>query len=39
MDMLGDSLEDLFIQCHFQFTMKTVVLLACQLVVHDSNSF
>jgi hypothetical protein len=32
MDMLGHSLEDLFIQCHFRFTVKTVVLLACQLV-------
>ena len=39
MDMLGHSLEDLFIQCHFRFTMKTVVLLACQLVVSDSDSF
>ena len=32
MDILGHSLKDLFIQCHFRFTMKTVVLLACQLV-------
>lgn len=32
MDTLGHSLEDLFIQCHFRFTIKTVVLLACQLV-------
>jgi predicted Ser/Thr protein kinase len=32
MDVLGHSLEDLFIQCHSRFTIKTVVLLAHQLV-------
>jgi len=29
---LGQSLEDLFVQCHFKFTIKTVSLLAGQLV-------
>ena len=31
-DRLGQSLEDLFVQCHFKFTVKTVSLLAGQLV-------
>jgi hypothetical protein len=31
-DRLGKSLEDLFVQCHFIFTTKTVMLLAGQLV-------
>jgi len=31
-DRLGQSLEDLFAQCHFKFTIKTVLLLARQLV-------
>jgi predicted Ser/Thr protein kinase len=31
-DRLGQSLEDLFVQCHFKFTIKTVSLLAGQLV-------
>ena len=31
-DRLGKSLEDLFVQCRFKFTIKTVSLLAGQLV-------
>jgi hypothetical protein len=31
-DILGHSLEDLFIQCKFRFSIETVVRLACQLV-------
>ena len=29
---LGHSLEDLFVQCHFKFMIRTVSLLAGQLV-------
>jgi hypothetical protein len=31
-DRLGPSLEDLFVVFHFQFSVKTVILLASQLV-------
>jgi hypothetical protein len=31
-DRLGLSLEDLFVHCHFKFTIRTVLLLAGQLV-------
>jgi len=31
-DCLSQSLEDLFAQCHFKFMIKTVLLLARQLV-------
>lgn len=31
-DRLGLSLEDIFVCCHFRFTVKIVALLACQLV-------
>lgn len=31
-DRLGQSLDDLFVQCHYKFTMKTVLLLAKQMV-------
>ncbi|KAF8219575.1 putative casein kinase I [Tricholoma matsutake] len=32
MDLLGHSLEDLFIQCQFRFSIKTVLLLGRQLL-------
>jgi len=32
MDYLRQSLNDLFVNCNFQFTLKTVLLLAVQLV-------
>jgi hypothetical protein len=32
MDLLGHSLEDLFIQCQFRFSIKTTLLLGRQLV-------
>jgi hypothetical protein len=32
MDSLGQSLEDLFVDSNYQFTLKTVLLLAGQLV-------
>lgn len=32
MDCLGQSLEELFVNCHFRFSTKTILLLASQLV-------
>ena len=32
MDSLGQSLKELFTRCHFRFSVKTVLLIACQLV-------
>jgi hypothetical protein len=32
LDLLGQSLEDLFVHCHFKFTVQTVLRLAGQLV-------
>ncbi|KAH9008034.1 kinase-like protein [Lactarius deliciosus] len=42
LDLLGQSLEDLFVSCHFKFTVHTVLLLADQLVcrlkyIHSRN--
>jgi predicted Ser/Thr protein kinase len=34
-DRLGQSLDDLFVSCDFRFTIKTVLLLAEQLVRHS----
>ena len=37
MDLLGHSLKDLFIQCQFRFSLKTVLLLGRQLVSPRSS--
>ncbi|KAH9010839.1 kinase-like protein [Lactarius pseudohatsudake] len=34
LDLLGQSLEDLFVSRHFKFTVHTILLLADQLVCH-----
>ena len=31
-ERLGPSLDNLFVQCHFRFSLRTVLLLAGQLV-------
>lgn len=36
MDLLGRSLEDLFVFCGSKFTLKTVLMLADQMVTTDS---
>jgi serine/threonine protein kinase len=36
LDCLGQSLQDLFVRCHFKFTVQTVLLLAGQLVYISS---
>jgi casein kinase I homolog HRR25 len=36
LDCLGQSLADLFVRCHFKFTIQTVLRLAGQLVCMSS---
>jgi hypothetical protein len=37
-ERLGANLSDLFVQCHFRFSLKTVLLLASQLVSSIFNT-
>ena len=37
-ERLGPSLDDLFVECDFRFSLKTVLLLASQLVSNILNA-
>ena len=39
MDLLGSSLEDLFIQKNKQLSLKTIVMLSEQMVLYYKSSF
>jgi hypothetical protein len=39
MDCLGPTLEQLFVHCHFRFSIKTVLLLGSQLVSQSDSLF
>lgn len=38
MELLGQNLEDLFIFCTRNFTLKTILLIACEMVFLNLNN-